>query len=464
MISTYQQNRDPNAYLGATPGYLLALQGSLRVGVSLPIPLVIEAALSTWWFPRDLAPVGTDVSVMGGLRFDPRIGMLGRVLIDAHGGVAFTGPSIRPALDVGVGFEFRVIRGLALGPIVRYGRVFQTENPTYYPEDAQFWSIGIAVTVRTDDPAPPAPPDADRDGVPDASDLCPREPAGRQIDPARRGCPIHDTDSDGLFDDIDQCATVPAGVHPDPARVGCPLRDTDGDGVFDNVDRCSSVPSGETPDPDRPGCPDPDGDSDGVTDHRDSCPTEAAGESHDPQRPGCPIGDRDHDSVADNQDHCPDQPGAPDPNPLRNGCPGLVQLEHGEIRILHPVFFASRRDTILRRSFPVLSAVANALVAVASIQRVSIEGHTDDVGNDAANLELSARRAQSVMAWLITHGVVPSRLEAHGFGETQPLVATTSAAAREANRRVQFRIVDPARTVSSGSPAPAAGGSNAPTP
>ncbi|MEI8259216.1 MAG: thrombospondin type 3 repeat-containing protein, partial [Deltaproteobacteria bacterium] len=292
------------------------------------------------------------------------------------GGVAFTGPLIRPALDVGAGFEFRILRGFALGPIVRYSRVFQTESPTYYPEDAQFSSIGIAATLRTDDPAPPAPPDADHDSLPDASDRCPREPVGRQPDPARPGCPLHDTDGDGVFDDVDQCATVPAGAHADPEHTGCPLRDTDADGVFDNVDRCPTAPSGDVADPDRPGCADPDRDSDGLTDHRDACPTVHAGSYPDPQRPGCPSGDRDHDSVIDIHDHCPDQPGAPDPNPLRNGCPGLVQMEQGQIRILRPVFFATSRDTILRRSFPVLTAVANALVAVPSIRRVSIEGHT----------------------------------------------------------------------------------------
>ena len=367
--------------------------------------------------------------------------------------MAFTGDLIRPMLDVGLGFQFRLVRGVGLGPMLRYGHVFQTEtgtatNPENFPWDAQFWSVGVALAFRNDDPAPP---DTDHDGIIDAQDLCPREP-GQPPDPARLGCPLRDTDGDGTFDDVDQCPTVPAGAHPDPAHPGCPQRDSDGDGVFDAVDRCPNQPQGDIPDPDRPGCPDEDSDHDGVTNHRDSCPNEPAGQFADPRRPGCPIGDRDHDGIADNVDHCPDQPGAPDPNPERNGCPGLVQLDQGQIRIMRPVFFATRRDTILERSFAVLQAVANALVAVPSIHRVAIEGHTDDVGPDEFNMDLSNRRAQSVMAWLITHGVEPGRLEAHGHGETRPLVPNQSRGAREANRRVEFHITDPAPGTSSAAP------------
>ena len=444
MLSAQQQNRDPNLLYGNTPGQMLGVQASLRVGFRLPaVPLAVEAGVSAWMFPSDTAPLGLAMGYLAGIRFDPRVGRIGRIVVDVHGGVSTTGELLRPMLDVGAGFDFRVVRGFGLGPMLRYGRIFQTESPSYYPDDAQFWSIGLAASVRPDDPAPPPPPDTDLDGVVDAHDECPTEPAGARPDPARAGCPLNDTDGDGVMDGVDQCPRDPAGEHPDPARAGCPLRDTDGDGVFDSVDQCPHEPQGAAPDPDRVGCPDGDRDHDGVADHRDLCPAEPAGVRPDWMRAGCPMGDRDHDGVADDVDHCPDQPGAPDPNPARNGCPGLVLVEAGQIRINRPVFFASRRDTILRRSFAVLQAVANALAAVPSIRHVSIEGHTDDVGRDDANMDLSNRRARSVMAWLILHGVEATRLEAHGFGETRPLMADPSRAARAANRRVEFRIADP---------------------
>jgi outer membrane protein OmpA-like peptidoglycan-associated protein len=120
-----------------------------------------------------------------------------------------------------------------------------------------------------------------------------------------------------------------------------------------------------------------------------------------------------------------------------------VRIENGMLRILQPVFFANNRDTVLARSNRVLNAVVEALQASPEIQHVSIEGHTDDAGDDARNLDLSQRRATSVMAWLVRHGIAANRLEAHGFGETHPIAPNTDATGRAQNRRVEFRIVDP---------------------
>lgn len=73
-----------------------------------------------------------------------------------------------------------------------------------------------------------------------------------------------------------------------------------------------------------------------------------------------------------------------------------------------------------------------------------IEGHTDDRGRDAANLELSRRRAASVMRWLAAHGIEGTRLEAWGCGELHPAETNTTNAGRQANRRVEFHIISPA--------------------
>lgn len=291
--------------------------------------------------------------------------------------------------------------------------------------------------------APVAPPrDRDRDGVLDPEDLCPDEPRGDHPDPERLGCPQRDRDGDGVRDARDLCVDVPRGPHPDPARLGCPLPDSDGDGVFDDADRCVNTAAGDHPDPDRAGCPDGDRDADRVLDHDDLCPDEPQGLHPDPARRGCPAPDRDLDTVPDAADACPDQPGAPSTNPARNGCPGLVRIVNGHIAILRPVYFATNRDVILARSFPVLTAVREALEATPEVRRVAIEGHTDDVGRDEANLSLSERRAASVMRWLVERGVSEARLESHGYGETRPIVPNTSNAARAQNRRVDFRIVE----------------------
>ncbi len=79
-----------------------------------------------------------------------------------------------------------------------------------------------------------------------------------------------------------------------------------------------------------------------------------------------------------------------------------------------------------------------------------IEGHTDSVGNDTANLKLSQKRADSVMAQLIKLGIDPGRLEAVGFGETKPIASNATKAGKAENRRTEFNIVD-----DSNPPAPA---------
>lgn len=288
-----------------------------------------------------------------------------------------------------------------------------------------------------------APGDRDRDGFLDPNDVCPDVPAGLHPDPHRDGCPSEDRDHDGVWDYEDLCPDVPQGDHPDPSRLGCPDEDTDGDGIFNAQDQCRDVPQGPHPDPARLGCPDTDTDHDGVFDAQDQCREVPQGLRPDPQRIGCPMPDRDGDLVPDSTDHCPDQRGSPSPDPLRNGCPGDVDITGGTLRILRPVFFATNRDTILPRSTPVLQAVAHALAELPTIRRVDIEGHTDDRGEDAANLDLSQRRAASVVRWLTEHGIDASRLESHGYGESRPITTNTTVQGRGTNRRVVFRIVDP---------------------
>ena len=77
------------------------------------------------------------------------------------------------------------------------------------------------------------------------------------------------------------------------------------------------------------------------------------------------------------------------------------------------------------------------------IKKLRIEGHTDDVGNEEINLKLSTRRAQSVMAFLVLRSVEPSRLEFEGYGKNKPLLPGDTDEVREANRRVEFVLVDP---------------------
>lgn len=71
---------------------------------------------------------------------------------------------------------------------------------------------------------------------------------------------------------------------------------------------------------------------------------------------------------------------------------------------------------------------------------LTIVGHTDNVGSDAANQALSERRAEAVQAYLEAQNVIPERLEAYGRGEKEPRVANDSDANRQLNRRVEIVI------------------------
>jgi outer membrane protein OmpA-like peptidoglycan-associated protein len=71
---------------------------------------------------------------------------------------------------------------------------------------------------------------------------------------------------------------------------------------------------------------------------------------------------------------------------------------------------------------------------------VSINGHTDDVGNDEANMKLSDDRAKSVYDFLILNGIKNIRLKYHGFGETKPIESNKTEAGRAMNRRTEFVI------------------------
>lgn len=189
-----------------------------------------------------------------------------------------------------------------------------------------------------------------------------------------------------------------------------------------------------------------DTDGDGLLDDADACPNEAEDRDGIVDEDGCPEADADADTIADEGDSCPLTPGVPNPaRPDCQGCPAHACVTaDGTIEILDRVEFATSSDVILPQSDAILSEVARILETNTHIRRVRVEGHTDDRGNDASNLELSERRAASVARWLSEHGVAADRLESVGYGETRPLRPGRSAGARQANRRVEFHIVDPA--------------------
>ncbi len=277
----------------------------------------------------------------------------------------------------------------------------------------------------------PAPLDRDSDGVADAVDACPAEAGVANFDPRLNGCPP-DRDGDGVPDSRDACPAVAGSVN------GCPA-DSDGDGVVDADDACP----GEPGDVGRRGCP-VDSDHDGVPDTEDACPNVAGEKSADPKVHGCPPPDGDGDGVPDASDACPGKPGPVSDDPKKNGCPAVAVLRQDQIVILQQVQFQSGKAVLERGSEKVLQGVAAILRDHPEIARVSIEGHTDDVGRPAANLALSKARAAAVRQWLVSKArVAPRRLTWEGFGQERPLTTNATPEGRQANRRVEFHIVQP---------------------
>lgn len=103
-----------------------------------------------------------------------------------------------------------------------------------------------------------------------------------------------------------------------------------------------------------------------------------------------------------------------------------------------PVPFAFDSAEILPHARPQLDAIAAGIRMLPPAQKVVIEGHTDAVGSDRYNEQLSQRRALSVRRYLIAmHGIEAGRLQAVGKGEQSPLPGREPNAGE--NRRVQFR-------------------------
>lgn len=71
-----------------------------------------------------------------------------------------------------------------------------------------------------------------------------------------------------------------------------------------------------------------------------------------------------------------------------------------------------------------------------------IEGHTDNQGSEASNLELSGQRALTIKKYLVDHGEDPSHLLAVGFGSSKPIAPNSTEEGRAKNRRTEFKVAE----------------------
>jgi outer membrane protein OmpA-like peptidoglycan-associated protein len=99
------------------------------------------------------------------------------------------------------------------------------------------------------------------------------------------------------------------------------------------------------------------------------------------------------------------------------------------------------KATLRSENRELLSRIAGILLT-SDHYRVQVYGHTDDIGTDKYNLELSERRADTVSKYLIEAGIDSQIISTKGFGKSNPLVPGESSEARARNRRVEIAIID----------------------
>lgn len=113
------------------------------------------------------------------------------------------------------------------------------------------------------------------------------------------------------------------------------------------------------------------------------------------------------------------------------------KTERGFVITLGDVLFDSGQDRLLPEGAGYMVRLADAFKRNTALT-ASIEGYTDSVGSTASNIELSARRARTVMAALMGQGVLANQLSVRAMGESNPAASNDTSAGRQMNRRVEI--------------------------
>ena len=218
--------------------------------------------------------------------------------------------------------------------------------------------------------------------------------------------PAVDYDEDGVYDRIDYCPNTPKGCTVD--QWGC-SSDADDDGVCDGLDRCANTPKGEKAD--MHGC----------------SPSQAAVTTPPPAPP-----------VAR-----PAPPPAPVPPPAPKSEVERKLVETHTVTLEH-ILFETNSAKLLPESEQSLNEAGEALAKYPDLQ-IEVGGHSDTYGAAKYNQRLSQQRAESVRTYLLERfsALKPGNVTAKGYGESQPLTKERNAEERQANRRVELKVLNP---------------------
>lgn len=301
--------------------------------------------------------------------------------------------------------------------------------------------------------------DADQDGIVDDLDRCPYEPETRNGVRDDDGCPESPLALQAAralrFQAPTASTAAPRGVSAAPTRpLSSPPAAQTATAPGQAVAPSASPPSAGAAIPvappafsasAAPATPE-DSDHDGIPDEEDRCPISAEDKDQFEDDDGCPDPDNDEDGILDAQDRCPLEAETQNGHEDEDGCPDVapasapqakVSAEGDRIEVNQQVQFKRRQAELDPASYPLLRAVARILRAHPKVALL-VQGHTDSGGNEQQNQALSQQRADSVRDFLIKEGIAAERLQARGYGASQPRYSNDTSDGRSRNRRVEF--------------------------
>ncbi len=127
--------------------------------------------------------------------------------------------------------------------------------------------------------------------------------------------------------------------------------------------------------------------------------------------------------------------------PIKETVAEGTPITKGQPVILKNVFFETAKADLRPESLVELNRLRQLLEDNPSLN-IRINGHTDNVGSDTDNLQLSDDRAKAVYNYLVTNGIAAARLSSKGYGEDEPIDTNDTEEGRQKNRRTEFVVVD----------------------
>ncbi len=364
-------------------------------GTNIPTHAMLGAGVSWWVIPT----LGLEFEMLSRLETEAPIEPFSDYLAASGGAVVNLGRrwNIRGGFMIGLSDPRTDGIGTRAEDWMAYGSVeIILGNLLERPEREE--------RVRKERPVRAGITDSDGDGVPDSEDQEPLTPEGAVVDETGRAI---DTDGDGVPDGLDMEPDTLSGATVDAMGRS---NDSDGDGVPDGIDMETGTPRGALVD--------------------------SAGRALD----------SDGDGVPDGIDVEPNTPQGIPVDPMGRGLYGMeAELITRGLLTLNAVYFEYNSADIKPESFQTLREVGMILARYTEL-KIEVGGHSDNVGSEAYNQELSRARAQSVLNWILvnTPELSLNHFTVRGYGESQPVAGNDTAEGRTLNRRVEFKVLNPA--------------------